>query len=42
MGIVLPSILVAHPAMYLNKSIAKGTSAARAMVSGLPLSRDSN
>src|SRR6202521_462258 len=39
---VFPSILVAHPAMYRNRSAARGTSATRATVRGLPLSSDSN
>ena len=39
MGIVLPSIFVAQPAMYLNISEDKGTSAAPATATGFPLSK---
>src|ERR1035437_42981 len=39
---VPPLSLVAQPAMYQNRSAASGTSAARATLSGFPLSRQSS
>ena len=41
-GIVSPSILVAQPAIYLKISEERGTSAAPATATGLPLSSDSS
>ena len=42
MLIVLPSILVAQPAMYWNMSADRDTSATFATAYGLPLSSDSS